>query len=1551
MNQFSPFNQTPLKVSMPAADENSFKTQGWSLSKAIVGEGEDPELWAMITAGLCDFDDAFATACKALGYPAACLTMDLKDIHKGLVNHPAMAIIKRNLDNNSYDRLLRELHHRLCKLKKIIEAKEVPKDLQESMMRLNSYKDVPVISQANLPVSLANIKRYIEKNKVPQIDYTAVYKKGASNEEEVRDIEAFEQWLKTQTPMASQCLLSSLEQVNCCLIRKLDKNYKDMTYITLLANLRPNYQEDILHEYSRRFIDHWKITTLSSKEAGDAFQAGLPKHMSDAIIFAGLNNETFEAKLEYLKQWKTTPQQHVSLGNRMSRPLVADRIAPQFDNIVAGEKRKFTGRCNKCQKRGHKEVDCKARNRVNPYPAHKPQVMQQGSKNTGTGKQYSTFAYSNKMNKDELNNYSQDPSFFLAELQAIHVPNVTPVKYITKEVYLNDKRQEAMIDTGASNCFMTRTVWEELQIQSDTLTDAVSIQYANEELSTGFSVKVPFHYKAYYGDTTFIVVDKLTHPVIIGLDLIYEIPQLLNYEPTIPSSKIKELLKEFKANPITIQEQEAVKYYSEKDSLMKLIKDSLLENLETIDKKSTIGEIAIHFKNEKDRRKGLWRPQMPLSKQAMQFYKKQVDEWLEEGVIEPMIDLKGHYKMYLGAFNINAFYIFSSKERIVHNFKALNTLIEDDTNIIPGINDAFNKIAGAKPVIYTKIDLKSAYLQVPLREDDRSICAFTCDGIRYRFITAPLGLKVIPSQFQRWLKALLQKFGCSSYTVNHLDDIIIYSTSVEEHVTHVRQVLKALTSVNLTVNEKKCIWFATQLPVLGFWLQTNGIRPNLTKICNMLEWTRPTTRKEVQRLLGIINFFRRFIPNISDLLHPIMQIRAKNFVWEQVSGAEQAYQDVYKALMSSKAFLHFPVEGIEFDLHTDASNTAIAATLSQVVDGERRYLGYHSRVLQGSEVNYSVPKKELLSIVFHTKYYRDYLQSGHFNLYTDANSLCSILQRLQNPKGNSVLVSWTMELTDFDFSVHHIAGKDNTLPDLGSRIQAIHITEQQVNDTVQKNNNVTNEQEWTPERIQELLEKVHKLGHWGANIMYKYIRYTLGHKIHKLLDICKKFVENCGICLRVNNYYTAYAPVRIPKIYLPMEQVHIDLAEMDESNAGYKYILVAIDRMSGFVLLRRLKTKTMEEVTKKLEAIFSDFGYPCVIRSDNGSEFVNKLVSELNSNHKVVHQRIIPGNHQANGYVERAIRTVRTVLNKFRRVVHDGDFMQQWEELLPFVQYVMNNRVHSILNATPFSLMFGRSFFNSPTQDNVDMDQSRNVWAEFWNIFKHYIPEQVQQVRYRDQRQRKYNRKVASFKVGDMVMHATDSAETGNKRDDHYEGPYRIIGIKPDGNYVLDLGNGKRYFAPTNFLKRAGKRFRTGELYQKEDDEDDHASLAGEGSADENDVPQNSMVTQSKDSADENEALQTSITTQDNNSTNKEMIAAADSATSSKDESINNTPQLVTQAHTSKPLTDNERRKQQRVRADEVDEKNYGRGKRQKPVTKGFDKAMAAEKAHSRSRK
>lgn len=296
------FAQTPLRAAR-LESELSLKPSGWHLPKEVVGEGEEKELWKDIVFGLIPQHEDLTQACQEMGYPAACVNMTVQEIGTTLINIQSFSSIARSMKSIEYDRLIRELHHRLTKVKKVIESKEVSKEMQDNILRLNSYQNVPQYDHKNLPVSLANTRRYIEKHKVPRCDFLALYKKAAYNEDDVIVVSQFEQFVMQRPPEERIRIIATPEQINSFLIRSLDKNYKEMTYLTLLANLKPLPGETI-YAYSVRFQDYWKITELSSKDAGDAFQAGLPLEYQNALVFAGLNHATFEEKLNYLKTYK-----------------------------------------------------------------------------------------------------------------------------------------------------------------------------------------------------------------------------------------------------------------------------------------------------------------------------------------------------------------------------------------------------------------------------------------------------------------------------------------------------------------------------------------------------------------------------------------------------------------------------------------------------------------------------------------------------------------------------------------------------------------------------------------------------------------------------------------------------------------------------------------------------------------------------------------------------------------------------------------------------------------------------------------------------------------------------------------------------------------------------------------------------------------------------------------------------------------------------------------------------------------------------------------------
>lgn len=1179
-------------------------------------------------------------------------------------------------------------------------------------------------------------------------------------------------------------------------------------------------------------------------------------HKSDGFVSKSKNGEEIQrfAKDRPRKRERTEDM------SDLSKPRSSKEDQPQKQPI----KKEHPNACNRCGKLGHWARECsnnefmrlssldpiasgtilekstpsQLRNTKKYRSKGKDSLYVSSVAKVATGEEYSEFP--ELLRKDTTLSTEKDwekrGGLWLwnltnKELLSPSRPVIGKLRWVEVTLH-NCVSKRALLDTGAQTSLISEETLREIREQHPNPFayehEAIQVQYANNAVEMGSLAEIQLSCQGNHATHTFIVVRKLSDPVILGMDVLEKWPLLT--PPAISSQNLQQSLVKVKLadlnKTLDITNQEIGYHHNQPQLLIQLEKE-LQENLLTAVEYSSIGEITINFREPVKREEGIWRHQVSMSSVGLEQYETQVKRWLEERVIEEIIDLpywkekdeeasyqefiskKGNSRAFWknGEFNINGFPIYSGKPRIVHNFKPLNDLICDDTCDVPGIDESFWRISQVYPVIFSKIDLKSAYLQIPLRRMDRSLCAFTCGGRRYRFITAPLGLKTIPSQFQRWVKALLQEKGCSEFATNHFDDIVVFSGSVEEHVQHVKKVLQALTSMKLTINESKCVFFATKLPVLGYYLEVGGMSPNLGKLCNMMEWRRPDTRKKVQSLLGILNFFRRFIPNTTSLLCPIMRIREKKFRWEDQEGAEDAYQKAFHLLVKQGPFLFFPIKNIKMELATDASQNAIGAILFQVVEGERRYLGFNSRVLSDAEQRYSTPKKELISILYHMKYYRDYLLGTRFNLYTDAQALSTVLKNLDQPKKNSILAGWLADIGEFDFDVFHIAGVENTLPDLASRVQVVHTQ------TVRTRRSLPDQE------IMKLVEETHALGHWGSTNMFKHITQTLGRtNIPNLLLLCQEMTRKCEPCLKVNRYRVAYAPPRKPELHLPMQYVHLDLFEMSKSKRGYSFVLLAIDQMSGFVWLRPLVTKNMDEVTSALVEVFCSFGFPEKIKSDKGAEFCNQLVRTICEVSSTKQLTTVSYDHHSNGVAERAVRSARDTLEKMIRSLGEEVHRGQWEDLLPTVQFSMNTMVNRVTQTAPFALMFGRHGFPLPKGKdgtNHNLEKSRKIVKDLWKTFFSTVPKTILKMRTSDWRKTYYPHKMGQFGLGDFVYCWQPRS---SKSENSYDGPYRVMECKEKGMYILELCEDPSCTkkVPANYLKLAAPPEQNGLLIPKE---------------------------------------------------------------------------------------------------------------------------------------
>lgn len=296
----------------------------------------------------------------------------------------------------------------------------------------------------------------------------------------------------------------------------------------------------------------------------------------------------------------------------------------------------------------------------------------------------------------------------------------------------------------------------------------------------------------------------------------------------------------------------------------------------------------------------------------------------------------------------------------------------------------------------------------------------------------PFGLQHAPAVFQRMMNTIFHDI-LDVYVVVYLDDIVVFSKDRVSHIAHTKEVLSRLRKYRLFCKWSKCIFFAKSIPFVGFNVSNQGLTLDKGKIDSITEWPSPTTKLELQRFLGLANFYRNFIPRYSAIVCPLTDLtRDVPFVW--TLDCSTAF-DTIKSLLVSDPILKFPNQKIPFTLETDASDFAIWATLSQPASTESTCIqpfGFYSRKLSSSELNYDVHDKELLAIIDALAHWRHLLSgtSSPFTIISDHNNLLYFRSRnVLTPRH----ARWALALVEYNFLLSYRSGALNIVADALSR--------------------------------------------------------------------------------------------------------------------------------------------------------------------------------------------------------------------------------------------------------------------------------------------------------------------------------------------------------------------------------------------------------------------------------------------------------------------------------------------------------------------------------------
>jgi len=380
--------------------------------------------------------------------------------------------------------------------------------------------------------------------------------------------------------------------------------------------------------------------------------------------------------------------------------------------------------------------------------------------------------------------------------------------------------------------------------------------------------------------------------------------------------------------------------------------------------------------------------------------------------------------------------------RMCVDYRQLNQRTIKDSYALPRIEEILDSLSGAK--YFTVLDMKSGYHQVEIEETHKQRTAFTVGPLGfYEFNRLPFGLANAPATYQRLMEECLGDLHLKMCFI-YLDDLIIFSSTYEEHMERLEKVFGKLRECGLKLSPKKCSFLQKRVKFVGHIVSEDGIETDPEKIEKVVHWPTPTTPNLVRQFLGFAGYYRRFVKDFSKIVKPLNEVmpdptKSKKGAkktkvareWKWGPEQETAFQSV-KQLLSSPPVLGYADYSSPFELHTDASGCGLGAVVYQIQDGKPCVICYASRGLSKSERNYPAHKLEFLALKWAIcDKFQDYLYGHKFSVLTDNNPLTYVLT---SAKLDATGHRWLSALSTFNFDIKYRPGKSNADADGLSRL-------------------------------------------------------------------------------------------------------------------------------------------------------------------------------------------------------------------------------------------------------------------------------------------------------------------------------------------------------------------------------------------------------------------------------------------------------------------------------------------------------------------------------------
>ena len=322
------------------------------------------------------------------------------------------------------------------------------------------------------------------------------------------------------------------------------------------------------------------------------------------------------------------------------------------------------------------------------------------------------------------------------------------------------------------------------------------------------------------------------------------------------------------------------------------------------------------------------------------------------------------------------------------NYRGLNDVTKADNYPLPHIDDLLDELSKAK--FFSTLDLASRFWQIRVHPDSQEKTAFSTPFNLYEFRVMPFGLQNAPSVFQRLIQQVLSGVNPNdgpSFVTAYIDDLLVFSSSLQEHLDYLYQVIHRLREVGLKVNPAKCQFMRREVQYLGHMITPGGLHPNKRLVEAVRNYTAPNSVQELKRFLGLASYCRRFVPQFAKIANPLHHLTCKGATFKWPEECLAAFSEL-KMRLTNPPVLAYPNFDLDFMLETDASHQRLGAVLLQLqVDGKLHPIAFANRALSGAEKNYGITDLETLGVVWAISHFHYYLYGHCVTVYTDHSAM------------------------------------------------------------------------------------------------------------------------------------------------------------------------------------------------------------------------------------------------------------------------------------------------------------------------------------------------------------------------------------------------------------------------------------------------------------------------------------------------------------------------------------------------------------------------------------